>query len=658
MRILTTLFGILWLFYLTLVSYRSYGDPVDSSFPDLKSLQQKDTVLVWELLIKGEAFLHTHLDSAAFYILQAEKIADHLEYKKGYLDFASSYIQVLNRQGKYAEALQLSQKALDVAQTLQNKSFMAVAYNNISHQYTSLGNLELALKNELEALKIAEELEDSVLIRKLTNNLASTFLDMRDKEKSYMYAKKAYTLALQLKDSIGIASGLVNLANSEVINEKYEEAEAHLNELLQLAGQIKDPSYELDALINLAHIQSELKNYQKALDYHKKGLRILENYAVPDYILYIHWGLAETYFNLGLFDEADTYLAKSLEMGTSLDALKELRYMYLLGADIKEQKSELADALAFRKKYEVLNDSILGEETRKNMQKLEIEYEMAEKEREIAQQQLQIARSSLQIQAKNKWIIMTVAAIVALILLLILMYVVYLNKRKRALEKLKLLEKEKEIKVLEAMIQGEEKERSRLAKELHDGVGGILSASKMHLSIFKNRTEDQELQQGLSLIDTASSEIRNIAHNLAPEFLVKYGIDKALDAFCERVSNRKLQVLYYRYGEVPPLELNFQMAVYRIVQELINNAMKHSQAGQAVVQMNIHEQTMHITVEDNGKGLSAENTQGIGLMNLRSRVAAMNGGMEIDSRAGEGTSILLEFDMSRHTTSEPSESFI
>jgi signal transduction histidine kinase len=223
---------------------------------------------------------------------------------------------------------------------------------------------------------------------------------------------------------------------------------------------------------------------------------------------------------------------------------------------------------------------------------------------------------------------------------------------------LKLLEKEKEIRVLEAMIQGEEKERSRLARELHDGVGGILSASKMHLSIFKNRTEDQELQQGLSLIDTASSEIRNIAHNLAPEFLTRYGIDKALEAFCERVSNRKLQVLYYRYGEVPPLEQNFQIAVYRIVQELINNAMKHSQGDQAVVQMNIHEQAMHITVEDNGTGLSAEKAQGIGLVNLKARVAAMNGVIEIDSRAGEGTSILLEFDMSRHITSEPSESFI
>jgi tetratricopeptide (TPR) repeat protein len=262
--------SFLWLVCFALASYSAYGNQDHSSFPDLKSLQQKDTALVLPLLYKGEAFLQTDLDSAAFYMLQAEAIAHQLEYKKGYLDFASTYIQVLNRQGKYAEALQLSQKALDVAQTLQNKSFMAVAYNNISHQYTSLGNLELALKNELEALKIAEELEDSVLIRKLTNNLASTFLDMRDKEKSYMYAKKAYTLALQLKDSIGIASGLVNLANSEVINEKYEEAEAHLNELLQLAGQIKDPSYELDALINLAHIQSELEDYQKALDYYKK----------------------------------------------------------------------------------------------------------------------------------------------------------------------------------------------------------------------------------------------------------------------------------------------------------------------------------------------------------------------------------------------------
>src|SRR5690606_19485571 len=162
-----------------------------------------------------------------------------------------------------------------------------------------------------------------------------TFLNLRDKEKSYIYAKRAYELALQQQDSLGIADSLVNLANSEAISEQYEAAEDHLHELLQLAGQLKDPSYELDALINLAHIQSELGDHQKALDYYKKGSIILENYQVPDYILYIHWGLAENYFNLGLLNEADRYLAKSLEVGTSLDALQELRYMYQLGAEIK-----------------------------------------------------------------------------------------------------------------------------------------------------------------------------------------------------------------------------------------------------------------------------------------------------------------------------------
>ncbi len=606
------------------------------------------------LLNKAEAFLPAQIDSADFYMLQAKEIIDQLDYKNGFLDFAASYVRVLNMQGKYAEGLQLSQKALEVAQELQKKPSMVVAYNNISHQYSSLGNLELALKNELEALKIAEEIEDSVLIRKLTNNLSSTFLDMGNKEKSYLYAKKAHTLALQMNDSTGIASALVNLANSETLNEKYEEAEAHLHELLKLAFQMKDPSYELDALINLGHIQKESGDHQQALAYYKKGLLVLENYQVPDYQLYIYWGLAESCHNLGLYDEADEYLAESLELGISLEALKELRHMYLLGAEINEKKSDLAAALDFRKKYEVLNDSILGEETRKNIQRLEIEYQMAEKEKAIAQQQLQIAQSSLQIQAKNKWIVVAIGAIVALSLLLMLMYVIQKNRRKQALEKLKLVEKEKEIKVLEAMIQGEEKERSRLARELHDGIGGILSASKMHLSIFKNRSDDPELQKSLSLIDTASSEVRNIAHNLAPEMLAKHGIDKALEVFCERVSNPTLQVLYYRYGELPVLTLNFQMAVYRIVQELINNAMKHAGGSQAVVQMNIHDQAMHITVEDNGIGISTENGQGIGLMNLKARVGAMDGVMEIDARPGEGTSVLLEFDMSRHLASEPS----
>jgi signal transduction histidine kinase len=198
------------------------------------------------------------------------------------------------------------------------------------------------------------------------------------------------------------------------------------------------------------------------------------------------------------------------------------------------------------------------------------------------------------------------------------------------------------------MINGEEKERSRLAKDLHDGVGGLLSATKMHLSILRNEQSISpnidRFDNTISILDSATQEIRTIAHNLAPEILNNYGLDTALELFCESISNQNLQINYQSVGIIPRLKSNAELIVYRIAQELVNNIIKHAEATEAYVQLSHHNNFMTLSVEDNGKGMNESDKKGIGIVNLKARAETLNGDFTITSAPNEGTTFYIEFD--------------
>uniref|UniRef100_UPI002102E65A sensor histidine kinase n=2 Tax=Cesiribacter sp. SM1 TaxID=2861196 RepID=UPI002102E65A len=174
-------------------------------------------------------------------------------------------------------------------------------------------------------------------------------------------------------------------------------------------------------------------------------------------------------------------------------------------------------------------------------------------------------------------------------------------------------------------------------------------ATKMHLSILKSEEavpeRFQKFDHTVSMLDSATHEIRTIAHNLSPDILIRYELDAALENFCQKVSNPNLQVDFYFLGEAPKLKNNFKLIIYRIVQELVNNIIKHAEASHALVQLSQHEQVLSITVEDNGRGFNMTDGKGMGLHNLKTRVQDIGGQLNIESSEGNGTTVYLEFDI-------------
>ena len=206
----------------------------------------------------------------------------------------------------------------------------------------------------------------------------------------------------------------------------------------------------------------------------------------------------------------------------------------------------------------------------------------------------------------------------------------------------------------EAVLKGEEQERSRLAKDLHDGLGGMLSGIKYSFQTMKGNLvmtpeNHQAFERSMDMLDSSIKEMRRVAHNMMPEALVKFGLDTALKDFCNDINQTgALKVNYQSPGlQGAMIDQTTAITIYRIVQELLNNMMKHAAATQAIVQVSKTDNSIGITVEDNGKGFDPailKNARGIGWENIQGRVDYLKGTVDIQSAPGKGTSVHIEIN--------------
>jgi signal transduction histidine kinase len=245
----------------------------------------------------------------------------------------------------------------------------------------------------------------------------------------------------------------------------------------------------------------------------------------------------------------------------------------------------------------------------------------------------------------------------ATFIILIIGFLTYRNiKHKQRLQKLRIneLETEKQLAATEAVLKGEEQERTRLAKDLHDGLGGMLSGIKYSFTTMKGNIimtpeNQQAFERGMDMLDSSIKEMRRVAHNMMPEALVRFGLDTALKDFCNDINQSgALNVNYQSIGmENIQLEQTTSITIYRVIQELLNNTMKHAIAGSAIVQLTKTESQLVITVEDDGKGFDTEIlkvNKGIGWVNIQNRIDFIKGKLDISSREGEGTSVQIELN--------------
>lgn len=351
-----------------------------------------------------------------------------------------------------------------------------------------------------------------------------------------------------------------------------------------------------------------------------------------------------------LLDKAFTELRK-----TGSHFRNEMVEAYQIISRSYEGLGNYRKALENEKIYFRLYDSLTQKDKIDMISRLDIRYGIAEKNKELALQKLRISEINSSVQHKNN--LLLIAALAAVLILAV--FLLWRNKtairQKLQAQEINSLHQSIKIESLRASIAGEEKERVRMARELHDGVGGLLSAAKMNLELAKDGVaadDNADYQEGMSLLEEAGTELRHVAHNLMPEILLQEGLAGAVEAFCERMDNKsKTQIKFQSFGTQKHTGHHADLAIYRVIQELLHNIVKHANAETAIVQLNFQQDSsLSITVEDDGIGLEpASSADGIGLKNIQDRVKELGGKIYIESSKGKGTGFYLEFNLENTT---------
>ena len=264
-----------------------------------------------------------------------------------------------------------------------------------------------------------------------------------------------------------------------------------------------------------------------------------------------------------------------------------------------------------------------------------------------------LARNQVELKNKNIWIGGISGGILCLAALLFSFYLVGKHKQRTQAEKIRNLEQGKELSDLKAMVEGEEKERARLARELHDGIGGMLAAAKLNLGSVKEvhpaLAGIAALDDVIGLLNDTAAEVRQTAHNLMPDVLIKNGLQQALLLYCANINNADQLDIDLRFiGSLDKISKSGELMLYRIAQELIQNTIKHANATEAVIQVIQDNGRLNLIAEDNGTGFDmVNNSKGFGFQNLQYRVQALQGYISVTSALGKGTSVYIEFDLEK-----------
>lgn len=616
---------------------------------------KEDTSKVWACYIYGETLENDLPDSAAFYYKKAKALAEKIAFKRGIAAFGSHYIVILNNRGQFREALNVAKEALQLYQQEGDKKELAIANLNVGSEWQYLSDFSQAADYYLAAKKAAEEINDKRLQRISNNNLASIFIDLQDFEKGKQYAERSLAIARELKDDYAISSSTYNIATASVHLKQYDKALALYKEIEAIGKKTGDDILLLDGWLGSADALNAVNKIKEAENFYQQVIHLSKEKNTPEYEMYACMGMADLLLKNNRFDEAAKFIDTGILIAKKQESTLELKDLYLKAANLNEKKGDAVKALEYRKQFEVLNDSIIGEKSRTTVTSLEAKYESEKKEAIIRQLEAENKVHELTIKQKDIFNYTLLGGTVILLLVIFLSYRNYKQKQVLQQQRINELETEKKLAATESVLKGEEQERSRLAKDLHDGLGGLLSGIKYSFQSMKGNLimtpeNAQAFERSMDMLDSSIKEMRRVAHNLMPEALVKFGLDTALKDFCNDINQSgALQISYQSIGlEGATIDQTTAIGVYRIVQELINNTLKHAAANTAIVQISKSENRVSITVEDDGKGFDPtllQRSAGIGWSNIRHRVDLLKGKLDVNSQADKGTSVLIEFLM-------------
>lgn len=611
---------------------------------------KEDTDKVILYLNVGEPFENSDPETAKEYYRQALALSKKLGYKAGEIKYASYYSSVLNIQGFFDSSLAVNLNALQMAKKMKDSLAIVKASFNVANSYTFLSKNDSTLYYYFQVLPYLEKQKDNRMLSIAYNNLQDIYRRLHQYQKGITYGKAGVAMSRANKDSLKLEYGLTNLGTNYASLHFMDTALACYKEAFEISKKIGDQYGESAAWLNIADIDYQQGRYEAAKKGYTKALKIARELALNETATIALKGLAMYFLQMKNYAAARQYADSSLALAAQNENREQRVKIYKILSNIAYGNQDLISAKEFDSKADQLNDSINNDNLSEITTRYEKEYETSKKESQIKLQQAQLKQKSI----LNYFLI---AGAAALLIISLLTYRNHRHKQKLQQAKIDELETEKQLTATEAVLKGEEQERTRLAKDLHDGLGGMLSGIKFSLSNMKENlimTPDnaQAFERSIDMLDSSIQEMRRVAHNMMPEMLVRYGLKIALEEFCNEINRSGAIHTNYQFigTHTTSIDQTVAVTVYRIVQELVNNAIKHAYAQNVLVQLHASEQEklLTITIEDDGKGFDKNLltvSKGMGWNNIQNRVDFLKGKIDVNSEPGKGTSVLIEINM-------------
>jgi two-component system, NarL family, sensor kinase len=628
---------------------------------ELKNFPKADTNRVNALVnIFSTAMFLKQKQEVMPYCMEAFAISRRLNYAKGmahcYLHMGYFYKSSLN----HPKAKVYLDSVIYVAANSQNKKILELktqANQCKGQMYYEEENYYAALDYFLESVKDQEYSTKHRTMMQYTF-ITEIYLALNNLQKAEEYARK--NIALSEKDTNVVANATVYFPFIDICITKndFQQATSYLDKISKVMPDAKEVLVNFGYYERRGRIHYLLKNYKPSLTYYQLAYKYAAMSGHKTSISDALGFLSATSLKSGNYESARSYALQSLNFAgetntktNKIDALLNLSDYYNATGNTKEAFTMLQQAIQ-------LKDSLITETNTKQINVLGAFYEYEEQQKEISKLQTEKTIQAVSVKQKSVLNNVFIASITGL---LVLGYLGYSNFKKRQQiakhqqefqhQKIIDLEKSKQLLAVDAMLKGQEEERSRIAKDLHDGLGSLLSGTKLS---FINVQEILPLsdsskvlyEKSLSLLDNAIIDLRKVAQNLMPEALLKFGLYEALRDFCDTMqSSSGSEIIFQQFGEKREPGNTARLFIYRIIQELVNNTVKHADSSQIIVQLITRSNKIEIAIEDNGKGFDKDNlelTKGTGMANIRYRVQYFNGTYDIATSPGKGTSVNIQ----------------
>ncbi len=529
-------------------------------------------------------------------------------FGKGEMLASSGLGKLAKREGDYEQALLYFMRELELAHTLDFPNSEAHALMNMGIIYGKMRDLSKAKSMSLEALSIASEIGDRDRTLQLYNNLAVMYRISGNYDSSLYFQQQSLSISRQIGNRGQVTLSYMNFGTTYAYQKKFDLAEKYYDSAYALAKNSKNIPQKMSLLQNLSAVNKDRGYFNESIRYARMALA----------------------------------LSQTTKQTNTLPDLYENMYLSFKGLGMADS------ALFYHEQFLIYHDSLFNETKQKNIEELKIKYETQKNEGDMLDLENKSLEQSLALASKRILLNILYGTSFTVLVVLILLWILYRVKHRNTLiikeKEIERLVREKEMNAAVALLSGQEEERKRIAQEIHDGIGVLLSSASLYLSQLNTSSTKEEvdvaLQKAGEMIRQAADDVRKISHNMMPGVLSRFGLWDALEDLFEEVEEMGIvKVQYSRQGAKTRLAENTEVMVYRMMQELVNNTLKHAQA--SLIQANIQRANTTLTIlyKDNGVGFHQDNLpkeKSLGLSGIYSRTEYLHGSIKIQSARGQG----------------------